>query len=115
MNRGIPRGGRTADNTRDVRGLLRKKPFIFPVNQEIVLVNQKMVLVSAFFKMQSKKISSKKHKKYFKKINNWSSLKLRNSIHNKTLLKVKSPMRYLEYIHLTKYSYPNYIRTPSNQ
>lgn len=49
-NRGIPRGGRTADKTRDVKGLLRKKP-IFPVNQETVLVNQKVVLVSAFLKL----------------------------------------------------------------
>lgn len=55
-NRGIPRGGRTADKTRDVRGLLRKQPSIFPVNQETVLVSQKVVLVSAFLKMQSKKI-----------------------------------------------------------
>lgn len=54
-NRGIPRGGITADKTRDVRGLLRKKPPILPVSQEIVCVNQKVVLVSAFLKMQSKK------------------------------------------------------------
>lgn len=99
VQQGFPRRATTANKTIDFKVITQKPSMHFPCQPANSSCQSESGPCLRIFQNAVQKDSFWTTHKVLKKITNQSPLKFRLSIDNKTSLKVKNPVRHLEYTH----------------